>query len=165
MPKVRKTANKARAKKLTEAYIKNDLNGKKTAEELGVEPAAVYDHLAKNPIVRNYLREYQEKLEKSGVDDELSIKVIRDGMKAGREILVDGKPLEGVEIPDHGIRLKANEQYLKIKKILSTDTPQVTPNDGGQHIHIHLEKYKDMPNGDLIAGILEQASEIRNRKP
>lgn len=166
--------NKAKALKLVKSLISNDLSQAETARELGVTQQAIHNQIVNNPIVRTALQAYQEELEKAGATDIASAKVIADAMQAERTVAVEdyteeeesddqfnkkGKIFRHITEADHAIRLKANEQYLKVKKLLSDSTPAPA---GGNHIHFHLGEKTD---DELVKDIRSQMAAFGPGKP
>lgn len=124
-----RTRNKIKAKKLVKTLIKHGASQSKTARELGMSQQAVYDQVKNNPLVKSGLEAYLEALEKAGANDAASATVIAEGMKAEKTVSVEdnrsdsegtrgGQAYTKITEPDHNARLKANEQYLKVKKLL-----------------------------------------------
>lgn len=96
--------------------------------------------------VRSVLGKYLQALEDAGATDELSAKVIVQGMKAERKIVLkggEGEPVELMAEPDHATRLKANEQFLKVKKLLTVNIEaEISP--------VKFEFYLPENNGKVL---------------
>jgi predicted DNA-binding protein YlxM (UPF0122 family) len=155
--KMKRPRNKAKASRVVKSLLANDLNKAAAAEELGVTRQAVQKQVAENPLVRSALQKYQEKMEAAGLNDEKSIKVISDAMEAEREVVSEEGEIVATR-PDHGVRLKANEQFLKVKKLLSDSSPTIA---GGQHIHFHIGEKSDE---ELCKELGEQLAFMRRGK-
>lgn len=162
---VRRKANKAKANKIADTLIKNDFSQAQTARDLGVTQAAIGDHIKRNPVVKRRLESYLQVLEEAGVNDTVSAKVIADAMVAEKTISVEDdregsqtkrgpKPYIKITEEDHAIRLKANEQYIKIKRLIGPTEDEKMPE---QHLHIHLG---DKKSNELIAEIRNQLTTL-----
>lgn len=157
--KPKRKRNRAKATRVVKSLIKNDLNVKETAKELEVTEQAVYKQINTNPLVKTALQKYQERMEEMGLNDDLSIKVVKDAMTARRKVgLGHGEDFTIEEEDDHYARLKANEQYIKLKKLVS-DAPQVI--DNSQHVHFHSN---DKATNDIFQEIESQLTTISPRK-
>lgn len=153
-----KNANRAKAKRLVKTLIKNNLSQADTAREIGVTQQAVYDQIKNNPLVRSALENYLTVLEKAGATDKKSARVISEAMDAERTVSVmdeteDAKPGSRANVtePDHAIRLKANEQYLKIKKLIGQSDDAAGTKDNP--VQIVIMNYGENPNsGASVSG-------------
>jgi predicted DNA-binding protein YlxM (UPF0122 family) len=159
-----KEAKKVKAKKLVTALQKSDFNESAAAKKLGITRQAVRDRIKKNPLVRTALERYMQTLEKSGVTDEKSARVISEAMDATITKMVkvaggDDGEREIVTEDDHYARLKANEQYLKLKRLLSDN--KTDPAKPEQHLHIHMG---DKATNEILAEIRSQLTTLKNRE-
>lgn len=131
--KAKKKVNPVKAKKLVKALIKNNGVQADAARELGMTQQNIYDQIKNNPLVREGLDEYLKALEKAGATDKKSARVVSEAMDAEKTVSVEdftddeeadeqfkkkGRTFREVTEPDHPTRLKANEQYLKIKRLI-----------------------------------------------
>lgn len=152
--------NKAKAAKVVKSLISNDLNQAAAARELGVTQQAVANHVKDNPLVRSALQKYHDALEKAGATDEKSARVISEAMDAMRKVgLGHGEDFTVEQEEDHHARLKANDQYLKVKKLLADSAPPAP--SGGQHLHFH---YEDKKTNELLGEIAAQLTTLGKRK-
>ena len=153
MPQKKKVESRA----LVIALQKNKGNQSATAKELGISRTAVQERVRTDPIVKSAWEKFVATLEKMGATDKRSAKVIVDGMLAKKEHTnMSGKVTR--RSPDHKIRLAANEQFLKIKRLIGEELPPPAQ----QHLHFHFE---DQKSHDLYAEIMSQVAERRNREP
>ena len=74
------------------------------------------------PTVQTELRRFLDALEAAGISDNASAKVLADAMRAVTVIA-------GNEMPDHRIRLQANETYLKLRRLISPPSEVGKPQD------------------------------------
>lgn len=82
--------------------------------------AAGTPHKALERTVRSVLGKYLKALERAGATDKKSARVIAEGMDAMRQVRnMAGHIVD--ETPDHKLRLSANEQYLKVKRLLDAE--------------------------------------------
>lgn len=102
----------------------------------------------KKPNVRNALKLYLRALEAVGVDDDKSARVISEAMDAKK---IHGTDEYFIEIDDHPTRLKANEQYLKLKRLIGYDEDE--------------EKNKERPIQILIVDYGKSNSDPNQRVP
>ena len=132
----RKKANPYRAKKLVKSLLANNLNEAATGRDLGITRQAVHEQVNENPLVKAELKIYLDKMDAAEVNDDLSVQVLKDALKAEFVVTAqhEGEITDEKHYVDHAIRLKANEQYLKIKKLVTQDSPK----NPEQHLHLHL---------------------------
>lgn len=132
---------KVSVKKKQKKLIKNVASRKfKTvraaAIDAGYSPQATDSTIAR--AVESAHRTYLNALEEAGATDKKSARVISEAMDAERSVSVEdftedaksprgGQAYTTVTEPDHPTRLKANEQFLKVKKIMGSDE-----SEGGQ---------------------------------
>jgi DNA-binding XRE family transcriptional regulator len=128
--RVRKPS-KAHALRVVKTLKKHNLNRSAAARELGVSPQTICEQVKENPIIKTAIEKYVEKMEAEGLDDDKSIRVISEAMEAKKTTALGE---DYATEPDHAIRLKANEQYIKIKKLVAPDKPGTQEN----HLHLHL---------------------------
>lgn len=145
--------SKLKALKLVKTLKKNALNASATARELGITPQAVHHQLKENPIVKTAIEKYEEALERAGANDDKSARVISEAMDAEKTVSVEdftggeddaaeaeeqfkknGKTYRSITEPDHTARLKANDQYIKVKKLIAPEKPGSQEN----HLHLHM---------------------------
>ena len=144
MPKISKKLKKQRAKRLTKAYIENDLNGAKVAEERGVTRQTIHRHL-KKPEVQNAMQEYlgsaklTKKLKKVAMEGleatkTISAMVVVAKNKPGsldqdtpqvKELIADEKSTDFVDVPDHAIRYKFWEKLMEATGMLQSKAPVI----------------------------------------
>ena len=107
MPRENKAIKKAKAKKLTKAYIKSGLNQNRLAKKLKTSRQNINRKINKKEVqdcLKHYLDspELKEKL----------ISVAKDGLEADKSIVIDGS-IE--EVSDHGVRHKYWHDLMNIK--------------------------------------------------
>lgn len=165
--------NPAKAAKVVKSLISNDLNKSAAARELGVSPQAIQKQVNENPLVRTALEDYLQVLQEAGVDDKKSARVISEAMDAERTVSVEDNTEDSVgpkgqqhytniTEPDHMARLKANDQYLKIKRLLSDKSNGSETPVGGQHLHFHLG---DAQTNEIVTEIRNQLTTLGGGKP
>lgn len=107
----------------------------------------------KKPNVRNALKQYLQALERAGVNDDKSARVISEAMDAKTTKLVkvvggeDGER-EMITEEDHTARLKANDQYLKVKRLVGYDDEEDDLKDNP--VQILIVNYADTNSGKGI---------------
>lgn len=141
-------AKKAESKDIAICLQKHKGNQSRVAKELGVTRKAIQQRIRTDPIVRSAWERYKAALEKV-VPHRKSIRLIAEAMEAEKE----HRNMSGEVVdtsPDHKIRLAANEQYLKINRLISDDTDKKAAE---QHLHLHLG---DKKTSDLLAEIKSQ---------
>jgi len=111
------------------------------------------ENLTKPPVI-NALKSYLRSLEIGGVNDKKSVRVISEAMDAKKVVYVEsdsegGKDRE--EIEDHAIRLKANEQYLRLKKLIGNAEDQQQQEDKIQIVIVNYAK-ADTDTSRVIPG-------------
>jgi hypothetical protein len=78
-------------------------------------------------------------------------------MEAEREVVSDEGEIVATR-PDHGIRLKAADSFVKTVGLVAEDK-SAEMNLGGNHIHLHLGEKAD---NDLVEDIRSQLAFFRN---
>lgn len=141
----------------------------KTLAEAG-EQAGYHDrqgafHALQSATVQNAL---QAALEKAGFDEKLSARILRDAADAEKTVSVEdhgeaAAPGSRVPVtePDHNIRLKANEQFLKIKKYIGNGHDN---GNGKQEQHLHFH-FGDTNTNELLGEIKNQLTTLGEGKP
>lgn len=158
-----KTRNEALADKVAKSVIRNGMNQLRAAKELGITHSGVQKHIKTNPLVISKLKQYQAELEKAGATMKKSARVISEAMDANRKVgLGHGDDFTIEEEPDHHARLKANEQFLKVHKIVG-DAEKTAP-EGHQHIHLHFSGGDEVTN-ELVTEIKNRLSALGRSKP
>ncbi len=127
--KVARSSPRVRAKMVVKSLLNNDMSPLAAAKELGISRQAIHKQMNKNPYVKKALEAYCESLEKAGVNDERSVRVILEAMKATKTVWIDGPSRTEVQVPDHAIRLKANDQYLRIKGFINGNSSKTSQFD------------------------------------
>lgn len=99
-------------RKFAEAIIKNPERSIAEAGRIAgwKDRQSAYRSL-QNPTIQDQLRGFLNALEIEGVTDRKSANVLSEAMNAVR--VVNGK-----KIPDHKIRLQANETYIKLRRLI-----------------------------------------------
>ena len=154
--KIRPDMIKVSSAELVMALQKNNGSQANAARGLGITRQAVRDRIKNDPIVRTAWERYVFSLEKV-VPDKKSIRVISEAMNATKEHRnMSGEVVD--RSPDHLTRLKANEQYLKIKGLVK-DENSVTKNT-----QVNTYNFKDARTEDLVRSIDEIIAERVRRK-
>lgn len=168
-----KQRNPAKAAKLIKTLIAVDMNQSEAARQLGVSQPAVHDQIVNNPLVRSGLEDYLAELKAAGADDKKSARVISEAMDAEHTISVEDdreesntrkgpKPYVKITEPDHMARLKANDQYLKVKRLLGDSKSGPEAPVGGQHLHFHMG---DAQTNEIVTEIRNQLTTLGGGKP
>ena len=147
-------AKKVESKAIVKALQKSKGNQAVAARACGITRQAIRTRIKKDPIVKNEWKKYVESLRRT-IPNKRSIKVISEAMEAEtvKSVRVEGGEFgerEEVTEPDHYARLKANEQFLKITRLLGDDSDKKAAE---QHLHLHLG---DKKTSDLLAEIKSQ---------
>ena len=143
--KVNKTVSrrsKAKADRLVKTLIKTDGNKSEAARILKVTPQAIQDQVVNNPLVKDGWAKYSAELDKI-IPQTDSIHTIARGLAAQKE----HRDMSGVVVdrsPDHAIRLKANEQYLKIKGLIKDDRTVES------NTQVNIYNFMDATTEDLL---------------
>lgn len=164
---------KVKAKKLIKTLQANEMDISETAKDLEITPQGVRDQIRNNPHVRSGLQSMLDALEKAGANDEKAARVINEAMDAEKATSVEdftdddteedrqkeekkGRSFRTIYEPDHAIRLKANEQYAKIKRLIGEDDGRLTPPAGNIEAHFHFHKMTKEEVQDFIKGKLQK---------
>jgi len=158
MPKIDKSSKsesvKLRAKATVKSLLKHQGNQTAAAKELGIKKQTLRNRLIHNPYCREELR---KALKRNDVTVDKYSRVIADAMEAEREVVSEEGEIVATR-PDHGIRLKAADSFLKAVG-LAADDKTAEMNLGGNHIHLHLGEKSD---NDLVEDIRSQLAFFRN---
>ncbi len=147
---------KVRSVELVEALQRHKGNQAKAARECGITRQAVKDRMKNDPIVRTEWQRYISVLEKV-VPHRKSVKVIAEGMEAVKEHRnMSGEVVD--RSPDHLTRLKANEQYLKIKGLVKDENSVI------KNTQVNTYNFNDERTEDLVRSIDDIISERLRRK-
>lgn len=160
MPKIVKDSKsesvKLRAKATVKSLLKHQGNQTAAANELGIRKQTLRNRLIRNPYCREELR---KALKKADVTVHKYARVIAEAMDAERTIAVEDNTEEAekgdfikITEPDHAIRLKAADSFVKAVGI-ATDDKSPETNLSGNHIHLHLGEKVD---NDLAEDIRTQ---------
>jgi predicted transcriptional regulator len=114
-----------RAAPIVAALKKHKLSVTEAAKELGISKQAVSKHVNHNPEVIAGIKPMLDALFAAGATEEKYARVISEGMDAERTTGIKGKQITE---PDHNARLKAGEQFAKLKKYISSDEDKVVNN-------------------------------------
>lgn len=147
---------KAKAKKVLKSLKDNDMNLAEAAKDLGVTTDAVQKQIDRNPFVRSGLQSMLDALEAAGVNDAKAARVVSEAMDAKKE---QTNSLTGEVVssaPDHTIRLKANEQYLKLKRLIGDDDGRADPPSDKKEIHLHFHDMDKRQIQEFITGKLQK---------
>jgi hypothetical protein len=155
MKKQRKRS-KTKALKLVKTLISTNGNKAEAARILKVTPQAIQDQVINNPLVKEGWAKYTDELDKI-IPQTDSIHTIARGLAAQKE----HRDMSGTVVdrsPDHAIRLKANEQYLKIKGLIKDDR---TVENNTQ---VNVYNFKDAKTEDLLRSIDAELRAIKDRE-
>ncbi len=154
--KIRPDMIKVSPGKLVMAIQKNNGSQAATARSLGITRQAVRDRIKNDPVVRTEWQRYISVLEKV-VPHRKSVKVIAEGMEAVKEHRnMSGEVVD--RSPDHVTRLKANEQYLKIKGLVKDENSVI------KNTQVNTYNFNDERTEDLVRSIDDIISERLRRK-
>lgn len=159
-----KKRNPAKAVKLVKTLLHTELNQAKAAELLHVTPQAISDQVHNNPLVREALEIYKKELFKVGGTFERSAKDLVEAMGATVVVTAThkGKIKDERAYVDYPTRLKANELFLKIHRLL-TDAKGVSEDPANsQHLHFHLG---DVQTNEIVTEIRNQLTTLGEEKP
>jgi hypothetical protein len=121
-----------KAKKMQKKLIENVASKKFKTVKAAALAAGYSPNTDISKAVMSAQRAYLNALEKAGATDKKSARVIAEAMdaKITRMVAVEGKKgeREVVTEEDHYARLKANEQYLKVKRLLDPEETPSAPN-------------------------------------
>lgn len=136
--------------------VANLKNGKHKTLSIAAKSAG-YKNTQTNLIersVRSVLGKYLQALEDAGATDEKSARVISQGMDAVRKIRnIAGVVVE--EMPDHKMRLTANEQFMKAKRLLEPEDNGKEPTPFNLTIAITNENNITPQAGNRISEYIE----------
>ena len=136
---------KAKAKKVLKSLKDNDMNLAEAAKDLGVTTDAVQKQIDRNPFVRSGLQSMLDALERVGVTDEKYASVIKDGMEA-----------KIADEQDHAIRLKAGNDYAKLKRLIGDDDGRADPPADKKEVHLHFHNMDKRQILEFINGKLQK---------
>lgn len=119
------------------------------SRELGISRTSVNKRMKTDPIVRSEWQKFLVTLEKEGGTNKKIAKTIVAALDAETtKVVGQGEDREEVTEPDHYARLKATDQCLKIKRLISPDEDK---KNSEQHLHLHLESVKTKQLCDELA--------------
>src|SRR4030067_234565 len=104
----------------------------------------------KSPKVQNAI---ELALERKKVDEPRAARVLYEAQDAMYGMAVGGRL---IKLPDHNVRGKADEDYLKIKKYIGNGPESAAAE---QHLHLHLG---DKNTQEILAEIKSQIESMRS---
>lgn len=147
---------KADAKKVVKSLKKNGFNLSGAARDLGMTPQAVTKRAKKDPLIKSALNSYLGELRKAGATDQKSARVISEAMDAkAKRGVGHGEDFTIVEEDDHYARLKANDQYLKIKRLLEPEEKGNAPVNISVTVEIADENTPSQEPGNRISQYIQ----------
>ena len=129
--------------KFVKEYVKNDGNGTKAAlasydtKDYETANAIAVENLQK-PSIKQAI---EQALEKHEITMDAAVKPIADGLKASREIEINGEVV--ATQPDHSIRLKASSMALKLMGAEKQEGGNTFNFNFKGNAHFNMDKYRD----------------------
>ena len=130
-------------KKFVKAYVANDGNGRDAAKAVyDVKTDNVAASIASENLTKpNVKQAIEQALAKHEITMDAAVKPIADGLKANREIEVDGQVV--ATQPDHSIRLKASGMALKLMGAEKQEGGNTFNFNFKGNANFNLDKYRD----------------------
>jgi len=112
------------------------------------------------PTVQDALKEFHDKLLKGGVDDEVLVKVIKDGLKATETVRasLNGEFMDERTVPDYSVRHKYLDTVVKIRGFVRADKEPV------KNTQVNIYNFRDEKTEDLLRSLDEIISERMRSK-
>lgn len=156
-------AKRVGSKEVANSLQKHKGNKAACAKELGISRSAIGKRIKTDPIVKSAWQKFVATLEKVGGTNIKIAKTIVAALDAEttKSVKVTGGEFgerEEITEPDHYARLKATDQCLKIKRLISDDADK---KDGDKHLHLHLEHVKTQ---DLLNELAKQFKFITGKE-
>lgn len=122
------------------------------AKDAGYSPSTPHSLIERS--IRGVLGKYLKALQKAGATDRKSARVISEGMDAVREHRsISGQLVD--TSPDHQTRIKANDQYLKVKRLLESEEQGSGPVNVSVTVEIANENTPSQEPGNRISQYIQ----------